>query len=223
MLFCNQPLFAQTSSLKRGEMALPSCLEVLRERIFERFGIRILNIVYDTIEIGPHEGKPRLEVIVESEDDIKKSHKDRLFPRDDVKETIQKEFAKLVEQLDLHDSYKTNGVLVVFDDFSRAAREKAVKKFLEKHAERLVKKWAANRVWRLEGPFDYVVAFFEDEKTKQAAAENGTQEQIRQECYRLVKQYDEFNYVDPEAFSIVFDSKENLNKHYAGNLYYYFK
>jgi hypothetical protein len=42
-------------------------------------------------------------------------------------------------------------------------------------------------------------------------------------CYELARQYDEFSYLTIETFPIKFDSKENLNAKYHGNMFYYFK
>ena len=65
--------------------------------------------------------------------------------------------------------------------------------------------------------------FFVDEATKDIVNRTGVNERIREECYRLVKPFDEFDYFTPENFSILLVSKENLDKNYEGSFYLYFK
>jgi len=46
---------------------------------------------------------------------------------------------------------------------------------------------------------------------------------IKDDYFRLLKQQDEFDLFDGFNFHLEFDSKQNLDENYSGNLYYYFK
>ncbi len=47
-------------------------------------------------------------------------------------------------------------------------------------------------------------------------------EKLRIDYFNILKKYDEFDYIKMEDFSIAFDSKENLDKNYKGNWYFYY-
>ena len=72
MLFGHPQLYEQTRAAKLGRRALPKPLEELRRWVSEEFGINVLNVGYDRIEIGPHQGRPRLNLIVNSAEDYAK-------------------------------------------------------------------------------------------------------------------------------------------------------
>ncbi len=67
------------------------------------------------------------------------------------------------------------------------------------------------------------MVFFHEDVDIKNNAENGICEMIRNDYYTELKKHDEFNVYNPDNFIVNFDSKENLDKNYSGNLYYYFK
>lgn len=50
---------------------------------------------------------------------------------------------------------------------------------------------------------------------------NGISKAITDTYYSILKEYDKPNYFTSENISLKFDSKENLDKNYQGNLFYY--
>jgi len=223
MLYGNKRLYNQTCSVKRGRKTLDPCLVDLQRRIEVEFGVRPLNVVYDHIDIGPHEGRPRLNLILESEDDHKKLHRDPFTYKNQVKKRVLRLFADAVSDASAHDRFSTDNVHLISDDFSSAAMGEAACQMMSNHQDDLIKRFTEWAIWDIVGFWKVPVVFFMDEAAKQAALESGISERLRNECYRLVKQYDEFDYFTPDNFEIELDSKENLDKNYEGNLYYYFK
>ncbi len=59
------------------------------------------------------------------------------------------------------------------------------------------------------------------EESKLANEKNGITEEMKQSYLSEIAKVDEFHFFK-EGY-IIFDSKENLDKNYEGNLYYYFK
>jgi hypothetical protein len=219
MLFGEKELYKQTCALKRGELKLPPALDGLRARLEQRLGIHVVNVVYDKIEIGPAKGKPRLNVIVETQTDLKRIKNTPFDFKPEACEAILDEF-QTTAGVAGWDSDKPH---LISDDFSNEAMNQAVLKFLRKDRKRVTKQYASDRLWDITGMSKDIVVFFMDEAAKVVATSNGVAERIKQSCYGAVKTYDEFNYVTPENFALVLDSKENLDKKYQGNLFYYFR
>ncbi|NOS70128.1 MAG: hypothetical protein HOP33_09385 [Verrucomicrobia bacterium] len=219
MLFGEKELYKQTCALKRGELKLPPPLEGLRSRLERRLGIHIVNVVYDKIDIGPAKGKPRLNVIAETQADLKRIRNNLFDYKPEACEVIFDEF-QAAASVAGWDSHKPH---LISDDFSAEAMNQAAFEFFRIDRKKVLKLHASHRVWNITGMSKDIVVFFMDEESKAAATSNGAAEQIKQSCYDAVKTYDEFDYITPENFSLVFDSKENLDKKYQGNLFYYFR
>jgi len=66
-----------------------------------------------------------------------------------------------------------------------------------------------------------VFFYYTDEQVAENE-KNGISDAIRKEYYKKLKELDVLNLFNEENFNIGFDSKENLDKHYAGNTYNYF-
>ena len=100
---------------------------------------------------------------------------------------------------------------------------RAASRFRERDSARLVREFAQYHLWKIDGFSKNTVVFYLTDNDVRVNQGSGVSRTITQRCYELVKQYDEFGYLDLETFPIKFDSKENLNKNYHGNMYYYFK
>lgn len=219
MLLGEKQLYNQTCALKRGGQKLPPLLENLRGKIAGRLGIHVINVVYDRIDIGPAKGRPRLNVIVDSQSDLSRIKVNLFDFKADARDVILEEFELAAKQA----GWDFKKVHLISDDFSDEAMNQAVFQLFRNHREELVKQYSAHGVWDITGMSKAIVVFFKDEVAKADALANEVGNQIRQACYAAVKPYDEFNYFTPENFSLVFDSKENLDKKYEGNLFYYFR
>lgn len=223
MLYCNKELYDQTCAIKKGEQQLSPCLEALRSEVSASLGIRIVSIVYDTIDIGPARGRPRLNLIVESSGDQKKICADHFDFKEGVKERVLAAFSRIVDRMGLRDQFDTRNVLLIHDQFSDEALNRAAFAVLERHKEELVGRFATDDVRDIAGMSRVLVVFFTDEKAKAGALANGAADRIRAACRDAMACYDEFDYLSDEEFTVVFDSKENLDQNYQGSLFYYFR
>ena len=51
--------------------------------------------------------------------------------------------------------------------------------------------------------------------------QNGINDILTEKYFNLLKDYDEFNYFERDSFMIYFDSKENFDKNFKSNWFYY--
>ena len=76
-------------------------------------------------------------------------------------------------------------------------------------------------IWEIHTNGFGVCVFYDTENNKLLNQQNGITEDIHRIFYSSIKGLDEFDFYKEEY--ITFDTKENLDKNYQGNLYYYFK
>lgn len=223
MLIGNKQLYEQARGAKLGDVRLPEPLGQLRLWIQARYSVNVLHVVYDTIDIGPHEGRPRLELILETANDCAALRADRFTIKQDVKGAIVDEFAALVAATATHRIYDTRDIHVVLTDFSEEAMRQAVAQFLEKDRQRVVDEFRRCGVWEVSGFSAAIVVFYLSEEMRQRNQRNGCDDAIKQRCFESVRKYDDFGYFAAGTFPITFDSKENLDRAYSGSLFNYFR
>ena len=76
-------------------------------------------------------------------------------------------------------------------------------------------------VWHVVAEFERVVVFYYTDSDILKNGENDLDHKIRLDYYDILKKKDYLNYYSIENFIMTFDSKENLDKNYEGNLFYY--
>jgi hypothetical protein len=222
MLFTDARLYEQCRKLKLGEAELPPVLGELKRWIDAEYSINVVNIVCDR----QRDQRPSLDVIVETRADYSKMLKERPERsgyNEEYQKAIAQKFSEIVRDFGLEGDYDTANLWVFYEDFDGPAMAKACDQLLAKDVKDLMQKFSAANLWTITGFASWVAVFYTKDSDVEENAKNGTSEQIKRECFRLVKQYDEFDYIHFDTFNITFDSKQNLDEHYQGNLYYYFK
>jgi hypothetical protein len=68
-----------------------------------------------------------------------------------------------------------------------------------------------------------VVVFYNTEVNITTNQFIGISKQIKDDFYEVLYGIDEFNLFTYENLDFRYDSKENLDNHYEGNLFYYYK
>jgi hypothetical protein len=84
-------------------------------------------------------------------------------------------------------------------------------------------KFVDSNIWDITGFSSWIVAFYMTVTDLNENIKNGTNENIKDECLRLIKQYDEFDYFNEKTLKLSFDSKQNLDENYQGNSFFYFR
>ncbi len=219
MVFDDAQLYEQCRKLKLGEAKLPPVLGELKKWIDAEYSINVINIVYDRMP----DQRPRLDVIVETHADYSKMHKEYFGLNEQYQKAIAERFSEIVKDLALENEYDTGDAWVFYEDFSSTAMARACDQLLGKDKEHLMQKFSALNLWYITGFSSWVAVFYNKDSDVKENDKNGASELIKKECFRLVKRYDEFDYIHYDTFTITFDSKQNLDEHYHGNLYYYFK
>jgi len=69
----------------------------------------------------------------------------------------------------------------------------------------------------------WIVVFYMTDKVLNENIKNGTNDNIKNDCLRLLRLYDEFDYFNEKTLKLTFDSKQNLDENYQGNSFYYFR
>lgn len=219
MLFGNEDLFSLVRSAKLGQVQLSPILAQLRDWIRDQFGVSVVHIAFDHIDIGTSTGRPRLNIVLETDTDYDSWKTDVVTIRPDVKRRVLSKFTKIA-QADPQ-AYDTDDVLLVLDNFSSECLGRACSAFLKTDADRIVKEFAAVPIWKIDGFSRHLVVFLKTDKDIQLKTDDGTCDRISKRGFDAVKQYDEFGYLSANSFRLRFDSKENLDKNFNGNLFYY--
>lgn len=222
MLFHNKRLYRTALNAKLGTDRSPKLLRELKEWIETRYSVSIVLLKYDTIDIGPHAGRPRLNVIVETDADYSAIHEDAFTLMPHVKSSIVSQFSRLVAEADAT-NFRTEDIHIISGNFSDEAMRISTAEFINAQLDETVRVFSKCGLWTLTAMSREVIAFFFTDAQIADAKQNGCADRLCDYCFSHVKRYDPFGYFARENFPICFDSKENFDKTYQSNWYYYFK
>lgn len=223
MLFGNPKLYARARNAKLGRLSLSGPLEELRSWVNSQYSINVLDVVYDTIELGPHEGRPRLNLIIETTEDYDKLHKDIFTLKPDIRRSILNRFSRIVAASSSPAEFNTDNVHLITDDFSREAMGQAAEQFLRNAGQGVRAEFPDANLWDISGHSALIVVFYHKDDDITRNQKNGQSDAIRRRCYDGVKPYDEFGYLTPDNFTLKFDSKQNVDENYEGSMFYYWR
>jgi len=225
--------YKETKLIKQGKRKLNPDFVGLADWINEKFNVVVINIFYDTIE--NKEKRPRLSIIFEYQNDELKFREGNFGNYDKKKQKIIankfKEIVNLENKIksiltklfhvtsDL--KYNTDNIFVVFTSFEPIAKDEANSSIPKAEIERLKKKLNCSDLWEIYRQYFKTTFFFHTDKQIQYYSNKGKKEEFSEIYFILLKKYDEFGYFDLESFSVEFDSKENFDKNYESNWFYY--
>ena len=211
--------YVATKRVKQGKATLAPPFATLAEWIADTWTIAVLNVIYDRPAVLARQ--PRLQVIVEHETDLQKCFDGLNF--DPVKQqAIAARFRELVN-LEGGRRFSVDGLLVVFSSFSRVARQEADSRVTDKEVEGLQRSIANAALWTIARCFGRVDFLFYTDEQARAHAKAGFLDTYADVYFELLRPHDEFGYLRRSEFAVRFDSKENFDKNYDGNWFYYFK
>ena len=218
MVLLSQEIYQETREIVIGQRAKSQLLVELSDWFMDKYSVQIINFLFDKVP-GPNSKRYRLYVIIENEADKKKLQPDIFHPIEKYQKQIAKKFQQLALKYKFIDKAKLKDLFVAFNDYSDEAKTMANWKAIEEAKEKIERKYSS--VWGLLAMFSSTVVFYFSDSQIQENDENGLSEKIKNDYYEILKKYDEMDYYTIENFVIKFDSKENLDKNYEGNLYYY--
>jgi hypothetical protein len=197
-------------------------LEKLRSWIADRFNVNVLDVGLEHVEPGPATGVPRLRVILETDREFNSWHPESFIKiRPEIKRRILRELLSMAQNHAVAEDLSRTFLIV--DSFEDACLDLAGMRFHDGPARPLARKLAPHPVWRVDGFCRDNVVFLYTEQDVRAAKRSRWGTEIKRQCFEGNKKYDEFGYLTEKSFHFKFDSKENLDKNYGGNLFLYWK
>ena len=218
MLFGNDRLFEQARKAKRRGSCLSGSLEALQRWTSERYSVNVLHIALERIQEGPSKGRPRLDLIVETPTDLNALRWGRFTLKREVVENLQRKFSEL-------ESLPRDSILplITIEDFASEAVGRAVGQFLNVDCPAVLREFEKLAIWDISGFSAFVVVFYPTDRDVRANQENGESSRVEARCRELISRYDEFSYMGPALPVVRFDSKQNVDENYSGNMFYYWK
>lgn len=228
--------YLRAKKIKQGVAQLDSLYDRFVERFHARYAITPLTISLDSIDKPRREGKtPRLAVVLERSSE----HRSFLTSPFNYDKTKQKEIAHLltgtVASRTLREQFgmpprliggapKAEEIFVCFEDFEKVAKDEVHDLTAGAELDRFESSLGIGaQFWctqRFSGP---PIVFVHTEEQAQALRSCTLRDTWADTYYELAKPHDEFGYLDRAELAIMVDSKENFEKNYESNWYYYFK
>lgn len=233
MILPSDNVYQQTRLIMQGKATLTTDFQVLAEWINETYGVKPVNIFYDTIE---NSDRPRLEICFEYESDkMKFLDNNHFVPDKEKQQAIAGQFSNMVEAkkalvsvgaghgADAEIGYHTEGLWVIFSAFDRVAKMEANESIPQSQVDALQKELANNDLWCISRIFSAATFFVYTDEQLETYTNSGIKETWAKKYFQLLKQYDAFDYFKEDDFFIYLDSKENFDTNYESNWYYYYK
>ncbi|MBZ5857402.1 hypothetical protein [Flavihumibacter profundi] len=119
--------------------------------------------------------------------------------------------------------YFTDNVFVIYGAFEPVAKIEATYKIKKEQIDDFINSFHNPDIWTISIGFTIPTFFmYTDAKVKEY--DKPEIKQMWADRYHgLVKQFDEFNYFKRDEIQVLIDSKENFDKNYQSNWYYYYK
>jgi hypothetical protein len=218
MVLLDDDVYKETKEIVLGKRRQSPLVMELAEWFRIKYSVKVLNIQFSKLK-GPQENRYRLYVIVENTKDYQKMYVSPSQPNEEYQAQIAFEFRKLALKHRFADESSLENLFVIYNDFSDEARTAANWGAAPEVAVQIKRKYPV--VWDVISMFSSSVVFYYADADIGVNENNGISKAIRDTYYSILKRYDEFNYFTVENISLRFDSKENLDKNYQGNLFYY--
>lgn len=232
MIVSTDPDYLDTKLIKQGAKELEPVLKELADWIQKKYTTPVLNIYCDKIDTDQE--RPRINIIFEYCSDVEK-FRDNIGNYDTKKQnSIADQFRLIVKSTSIpnlnlspelftkvHSSLEIERLLVIFSAFEPIVREEINHKIPQAEIDGLKKALAAKNVWEIFREFATTTVFFETDKQIEDYRKSGILEQIQNIYFRLLKRYDEFDYIKHDTSILNFDSRENFEMNFESNWFYY--
>ncbi len=203
--------------------------KALAEWIDEKYKVKTRNIFYDVI----NKNCPRIDIIFEYKKEMEKFiYKGNYNKR--YQEEIASKFKEIMDDQVREnlpcmffssgkEKYKTKDIFVIFSDFETVAKMEAYEKVSKQETDELIKKIGNPDLWGISPMFSTVTFFVFTNKQLEKYWDSNELKEWENLYYNILVKYDDFSYCKREDFSLKLDSKENFDKYYKSNWYYYYK
>lgn len=235
MILPSDKEYTQTKRIILGTERMKPEFVPLAEWIDQTFDVKTINIIYDTLD----NKTPRIQICFEYEKEKNKflTHDISYFDKSKQK-AIGEKFTEIIKQqglsknngsfsnifgLNKNGIYLTDNVFVIYGAFEPIAKLEATYKITQKQTEEFIKSFDNKDIWTISIGFTIPTFFmFTDEKIKEYDKPE-IKTMWEDKYFDFVKPFDEFNYFKRTDIQVYLDSKENFDKNYQSNWYYYYK
>lgn len=220
MVLVEDKIYHETLDILRGKIELLPLFKELKAFIQLQYGATVYNFVFRKMKLKNPRKQYNLYILLATTEDFRK-----MFSGYNYSDSIQKEIANRFNELANQYNYSKpklrQDVFVSFNDFSNEMKTDANWKAIKKASRFIQDKYASYNVWGVHAAFGSSVVFFlSNEDLKKGSS---IKREIEDDYFYILKKQDEFNLFSRSCFSLEFDSKENLDVNYEGNLFYYFR
>ena len=235
MILPSDKEYTQTKRIILGTERMKPEFVPLAEWIDKTYDVKTINIIYDLLD----NKTPRIQICFEYEKEKNKflTHDISYFDKSKQK-AIGEKFTEIIKQqglsknngsfsnifgLNKNGIYLTDNVFVIYGAFEPIAKLEATYKITQKQTEEFIKSFAYKDIWTISIGFTIPTFFmFTDEKIKEYDKPE-IKTKWEDKYFDFVKTFDEFNYFKRTDIQVYLDSKENFDKNYQSNWYYYYK
>jgi hypothetical protein len=233
MIVSTDPDYLDTKLVKQGVKKLDPIFQELADWINQKFDTPVLNIYYDKIDVDKN--RPRLSIIFEYYQSVEK-FRDQIGNYETEKQNlIANQFRQLLKnrlipsrsffdrlfKRSYASQYDTDRLLVIFTAFEPIAREEVNHKIPQAEIDNLKQELTLKNVWEIYREFATTTYFFCTDKQIEDYKADGTTQIMTQQYFDILKKYDEFDYIKPNTYFLTFDSKENFDKNFESNWFWY--
>jgi hypothetical protein len=211
--------YQMTKQIMLGKKKINPDFKPLADFIDKQFGVKVINIIYDQID----NKIPRLNIHFEFEREQKSFHikpNDRLVGYDKKKQQI---IADCFEQLADKKHYKTKDIWVVYSAFAPVAKIEANMNVSAEEKEKLQTQLGNKDIWTISNAFTSVTFFLYTDEQLKFYEKSPLKKEWADKYREVLRLHDEFGYYKRSPFKIYLDSKENFDKNYDSNWWYYYK
>lgn len=233
MIVSTDPDYLDTKLIKQRVKKLDSIYQELADWINQKFNTPVLNIYHDKIDVNKN--RPRLSIIFEYYQSVEKfqdsignydTEKQKLIANQfrqilKSKSILNRSFFDRLFKKSYPSQFDTDRLLVIFTAFEPIAREEVNQRIPQTEIDNLKQELSSKNVWEIYREFATTTYFFDTDKQIEDYKADGTTQIMTQQYFSILKKYDEFDYIKQDTHFLTFDSKENFDKTFKSNWFWY--
>jgi len=214
-------VYEETKNIVIGKIKKSPFLGEFSDWFMTTYSVKVLNVRFTKSEIPTVKGY-RLYVIIENTEDYQKMFHSPFRFKEEYMAQISTEFKRIALKYNFASESQFTDMWIRYNDFSAEARTDTNGKAIGEAKTNIMEKYSI--VWDVSADASYgAVVFYYSDKDVGENQNNGISQTITDEYYSLLKKYDEPDFFTKENMRLKFDSKENVDKNFQGNLFYYFR
>ncbi len=228
MILPSDKAYLETKRILQGIEKMKAEFLPLAAWIDKTYDVKTVNIIYDVVD----NSIPRIQICFEFEEEKNKflSQGITYFDKEN-QEAIGNKFVEIITQQGLAASgelnpngiYLTDNVFVIYGAFEPVAKIETGYKIKNEQTEQLLQSLNNEDIWTISIGFAHPTFFlYTDSKVKEYDTPE-IKAMWADKYYDFIRPFDEFGYIKRNNIQILMDSKENFDKNYDSNWYYYYK